>query len=309
MASGTLARVMSYCTSCGHELGVGRFCTNCGQPVAGRHPGTPAAPPTPPATDPSAPTLPRPGVGTLPPPPRFPLYADPAPLPPLPPGRRSLLPWLVVGLALLVAAAATVAVLLFRSGGDHTAVDATPTRSGTSAATTSPTSPSTPTSPTSPSASGTDLTSEISHLVVPGTAPASTDLAGNPVTFGSGNLVDGNTQTAWRVAGDASGRSITISFDAPVTLTSVGLVNGYAKSYQGYNGYRLNRRITAVRWTFEDGTSLTQQLRQRPTMQSIAVTAAPTSSVRLEILSTVASPQRNWRDFTAISELSLLGSR
>ena len=24
---------MGYCTSCGHELGVGRFCTNCGHPV------------------------------------------------------------------------------------------------------------------------------------------------------------------------------------------------------------------------------------------------------------------------------------
>ncbi|GAB3859645.1 hypothetical protein GCM10028801_21360 [Nocardioides maradonensis] len=284
---------------------MGRFCTNCGQPVVGRHPGTPPPPPAAPAAEPSAPTQPRPVVGTLPPPPRFPLYAEPAPVPPPPARRRSLLPWLVAGLALLVAGAAAVAVVLFRSG-DHTAVDATPSPPAASAASTGPTSASA--TPTTPS-SGSELTSDISHLVVPGTAPASTDLAGNPVTFGSGNLADGDPQTAWRVAGDASGQSITISFDAPVTLTSVGLVNGYAKSYRGYNGYRLNRRITAVRWTFEDGTSVTQQLQQRPTMQSIAVSAGPTSSLRLEILSTAASPQRNWRDFTAISELSLLGSR
>ncbi|HJQ06540.1 MAG TPA: hypothetical protein VJ872_13890 [Nocardioides sp.] len=296
---------MNYCTNCGHELGVGRFCTNCGQPVAGRHPATPAAPTAAPAADPAAPTVPRPVVGTLPPPPRFPLYAEPAPLPPQPPRRSSLLPWLVVGLALLVAGAAVGAVLLFRSGGGH-AVDATPSGPAASVATTAPTSASA--TPTTPS-SGTDVSSDIGRIGVPGTAPASTDLAGNPVTFGRAHLVDGDTQTAWRVAGDASGRSITISFDTPVTLTSVGLVNGYAKSYQGYNGYLLNRRITAVRWTFEDGTSITQRLQQTPTMQSVPVAAGPTSSLRLQILSTVASPRQNWRDFTAISELSLLGSK
>ncbi|GAB4007690.1 discoidin domain-containing protein [Nocardioides ultimimeridianus] len=292
---------MDFCANCGHELGVGRFCTNCGRPVAGRHPGTPAAPTTP------APTAPRPVVGTIPPPPRFPLYAEPAPAP-APSRRRSLLPWLVAALAVIVLATGVAAVALLRSGDDHAAVDTTRPGSGPSTAPGSTGSSGSPGSPTTTPA-GTDLTSDISHLGVPGTAPASTDLAGRPVTFASSHLIDGDTQTAWRVAGDASGEAITITFDRPVTLTSVGLVNGYAKAYPGYDGYRLNRRITEVRWTFEDGTSVTQHLRQRRSMQSVPVSAGPTSSLRLEIVSTVAGPKRDWRDFTAISELSLRGSR
>ena len=80
---------MSSCTSCGHQLGVGRFCTNCGAPVdssdprrhAGQHPGhrrrlahrhrrAQARP------------RPRPTRARLrprcapPPPPRYPLFAD-----------------------------------------------------------------------------------------------------------------------------------------------------------------------------------------------------------------------------------------
>lgn len=67
----------THCASCGHELGVGRFCTNCGQPVPGRHPeAAPAA---------GAPVVPPP-TGQLPPAARYPLYADaPTVLPPAPP--------------------------------------------------------------------------------------------------------------------------------------------------------------------------------------------------------------------------------
>src|SRR4051794_34903144 len=67
---------MSSCTECGHQLGVGRFCTNCGAPVAEldwrtdtaeRKLGEPV-----PASDPRTP----PAVVAPPPPPRYPLFAD-----------------------------------------------------------------------------------------------------------------------------------------------------------------------------------------------------------------------------------------
>jgi hypothetical protein len=83
---------MSSCTSCGHQLGVGRFCTNCGAPVDSSTPdGTPVSTPvTPPpagddwrtdtaerrlsaaAADPRTP----PAAVAPPPPPRYPLFAD-----------------------------------------------------------------------------------------------------------------------------------------------------------------------------------------------------------------------------------------
>ena len=85
---------MSSCTSCGHQLGVGRFCTNCGAPVdsshPGRHPGQHARSPgasapsddwrtdtaerrlSQAAADPRTP----PAAVAPPPPPRYPLFAD-----------------------------------------------------------------------------------------------------------------------------------------------------------------------------------------------------------------------------------------
>src|SRR3954469_3217646 len=85
---------MTSCASCGHQLGLGRFCTNCGAPV---DPATPAS-----APDLGAPTVAAPALGSdedwhtdtaerrvstahprappsaaaPPPPPRYPLYAD-----------------------------------------------------------------------------------------------------------------------------------------------------------------------------------------------------------------------------------------
>ncbi|HWJ11546.1 MAG TPA: zinc ribbon domain-containing protein [Nocardioides sp.] len=71
----------TYCTSCGHELGVGRFCTNCGRPVPGRHPEAVPAPDVPPAPVTARPPAPPtavvpPPVGALPPAPRYPLFAE-----------------------------------------------------------------------------------------------------------------------------------------------------------------------------------------------------------------------------------------
>ena len=83
---------MSSCTSCGHQLGVGRFCTNCGAPVDSSTPdGTPVSTPVTPApsdddwrtdtaerrlsqaaADPRTP----PAAVAPPPPPRYPLFAD-----------------------------------------------------------------------------------------------------------------------------------------------------------------------------------------------------------------------------------------
>ncbi|TIC88668.1 hypothetical protein E8D34_03055 [Nocardioides sp. GY 10113] len=154
-----------------------------------------------------------------------------------------------------------------------------------------------------------DLGGEVRTVRVPGTAPDSTDATtGARVTFGAQNLTDGDRTTAWRVAGDASGTALTIDFAGPVELREVGLINGYAKRYPGYDGYRSNRRILAVRWTFDDGSSAVQRLGYSRTVQALDLDAIETEQVLLEILRT-AAPERGsrGRDFTAISDLRLGG--
>lgn len=151
----------TYCTSCGHELGIGRFCTNCGKPVPGRHPEAVPAPDVSPrpATEPAPPTaVVPPPVGQLPPSPRYPLFADAPPtaaapgepyptvartsgattsLPPVSPptvpqapsGRRSApawVPWLVA-LVLVALVAGVGGYLLVSSGDDDKAGDDTST--------------------------------------------------------------------------------------------------------------------------------------------------------------------------------------
>lgn len=342
---------MGYCTKCGHELGIGRFCTNCGQPIAGRHssvpaspapdavmtPGTPSAvPPAPPAhAAPPAPPLP----GATPPPARFPLYADsvtgprpsapPAPptvaTPPPPPplsaddrdGARGSIGWLVAMIAGVSAVIAVVVglVMVLDDGDDNQAADdAAPAnaidddrgerRNGEGRKSNDAPSPSTEAGPVG------DATSLIRKVKVPGVAPASTDAqTGEPVTFEADHLNDDDETTCWRVAGDASGDTMTITFDEPVQVSEVGMVNGYAKSYPGYDGYALNRRVLEVTWVFDDGTSVNQALRDDRTMQSMTVAPTWTKKLTIEIVE-VSPPGEGplGKDYTAISELLVEGA-
>jgi hypothetical protein len=226
--------------------------------------------------------------------------------------------WVVLGLAVAVVVAIGLVVVLGGGDDDTTAEDrghrSQPQRvPGTDATAESPseaTSEAPASSPTGASGPPRDLVSEVRRIQVPGTAAASTDArTGAPVTFGAAHLTDGDTTTCWRVDGDASGSAITVTFARPVTLTEVGLVNGYAKSYPGYDGYKLNRRVLSVRWVFDDGTSVDQQLTTDRRMQTVPVQAGETSHLRLEIVA-VSPPGSGplGKDFTAVSELDLIGS-
>ena len=82
---------------------------------------------------------------------------------------------------------------------------------------------------------------------------------------------DGNPATAWRTAGDATGGTITVTLTEPGVVTRVGLVNGYAKQVAGVDWYPNNRRILAVTWGFDDGSSIEQTFAERPAMQRLKV--------------------------------------
>jgi hypothetical protein len=88
-------------------------------------------------------------------------------------------------------------------------------------------------------------------------------------------------------------------------VLSVGILPGYAKvdPCDGVDRFAQNRRPTTVTWTFDDGSTVTQQLVDTPEMQWIAVDAT-SSQVALHIDGVTADPER---DFTAVSEVAVHG--
>lgn len=149
-----------------------------------------------------------------------------------------------------------------------------------------------------------------SDITVPGSAPASVDDAGNPVTFEASNMIDSDPRTSWRMAGDGSGSVVTFTFDDAVTVTEVGLINGYAKTDPPHDWYAGNRRIEAVTWVFDDGTEVTQDLDEVQDPQMISVDAGETTQIELRILEvTEPGAGPDGRDFTAISDVEFVGAK
>jgi hypothetical protein len=354
---------MTSCASCGHQLGVGRFCTNCGAPVDSSTPdGTPVSSPVTPGqsgddwrTDTAerrlsgAPADPRtpPAAVAPPPPPRYPLYADevdgyapvgplipttPAPAPsegivegPVPaPGelpvddalelppyeepydydyddydeRRSPVLWILVAALALVLVGAGWWFFVRDTGADQ-------------AADSGGTNPSASGSQTS-TQDGTDVARRASAKA-PKTAPPNQDVNGDQVSYDASNMLDGVPDTAWRAPGDGTGMSLTFTLRDPTELHQVGLINGYAKTSTDGKGrtfdwYHGNRRIESVIWVFDDGTKVRQQLQDDNAVQLVKVPDVVTSKVILRIVK-VSKPGTGTaaRDFTAISEVSLVG--
>ena len=77
------------------------------------------------------------------------------------------------------------------------------------------------------------------------------------MTYEAGKAIDGVPDTAWRCDGSGVGQQLQVSFPGRVALTSIGMVPGYAKTdpYDGTDRYTQNRRISAVQYTFDDGSS------------------------------------------------------
>ena len=145
---------------------------------------------------------------------------------------------------------------------------------------------------------------------VPGTAPPTTDFDGNLVAYEAVQMHDGDPSTTWRVEGDATGQSVTITLAEPAVVYRVGMLNGYAKQVAGVDWYPNNRRILAVTWAFEDGTTVEQTFAEKPAMQRMKVPPVETSTVTITITSVTPPGSGNLgRDYTAISEVAISGRR
>ena len=319
---------MAACHRCGAEVGSARFCTNCGSDLASAPPAMPApppgyAPPPPVATPP--PTTMGNGMDTR---------AAGAGRDTL--GRKKILLIAAVCAVVALTGAAVVAIAVTTGTDDQSAqavpVSAAATAPGTSTPATS--APGTTSAGGGPSptpgtlvtlggrpgsavaTSRTSATGPV-HSITPqsatasSTAPSSVDDAGVTTTYDPRNAIDGNPATAWRPAeGDGVGQELVLTLPAATTVTSVGLVPGYAKTdpSTGVDRFAQNRTIARVSWTFDDGTSVQQDLRADRTMQTVPVSAI-TSTVRLKILQTRApAAAADPRNFAPISEVSLSGA-
>jgi hypothetical protein len=324
---------MAVCANCGHPLGVGRFCTNCGQRVDQPQPEQGATKPAGP------PTLPPPAVE----PPsqaRYPLFADdvvqPAAVPPPPPGpapddapppewfgrepdraprsrradggRPGWLPW-AVGAVGLILFAMLGALLLLGDDEDpdgNRADDTSTSEPNSRNPSGKPRNPKP--SETPPEGEGPLDLARYAAVDVPATAPPNVDVSGNEVRYDAGNLLDAEAETCWRMEGDGTGDELVFTFQAPVELTEVGLINGYAKTSGDIDWYNGNRRVLDVEWVFDDGTTVEQPLDETRKLQSLTIEPVTTTSVTLRLLE-VSDPGngRSARDYTAISDVSLVG--
>jgi serine/threonine protein kinase len=137
------------------------------------------------------------------------------------------------------------------------------------------------------------------------TAPASTDAAGNPVTFVPANVIDGNVETSWRTPGGGLGETITLIFDNPVEVDRIGLIPGYAKTdpQTGANRFLQDRIIKAVTYQIPGLPNTKQTFAPQPVPQFTTLHVT-TSRITVKILDTTAS---GGLDYTAISEIYVYG--
>jgi hypothetical protein len=148
-----------------------------------------------------------------------------------------------------------------------------------------------------------------SRVTAPSTSPDSADSGGRTTDYAAANVLDADPATAWRMEGNGSGSSLTFRFDAPVRITEVGLVNGFAKvdPYDGTDRYEQGRRILAVTWTFDSPTgpvTVQQQLVDGDRdLQLVPVAAVETSSVTLTIDAVTSPGAGGLFDRTAISDV------
>jgi len=295
---------MNYCVNCGHELGLGRYCTNCGHPVDAAADLTDTA--ERPRAAPAA-AVPPPPAWTPAPPARYPLFADegepPAPAPydePTPHRRRPWGMWAALGVALVLVAVLGIALLTAGDDQESPAAEK-PSSSAPSSPAQTPDGSGSPTPDIPPGSVTADAS-----VTVPATAAPGRTVDGAPVDYEAGNMLDGVPETAWRMPGDGTGAEVAITLAEQSRLTSVGLINGYAKKDAGRDWYHGNRRIQQVEWVFDDGTTVPQTLGDTTGVQSIDVDVTTTTITLRLVAVSAPGTGRDARDFTAISDLLLV---
>jgi Putative peptidoglycan binding domain len=135
-------------------------------------------------------------------------------------------------------------------------------------------------------------------------APDSEEADGTPIVFAPENVLDGNPETVWRCEASVADQSLTFTLDGPTQFTSVGLIGGYVKvdPLTEVDRFPQNHRVRQVRWTFDDGTTVIQDLADSRKMQSIAVDVTA-SSMTMTITATYPPGGDDPRDTVPVAEV------
>lgn len=115
-------------------------------------------------------------------------------------------------------------------------------------------------------------------------------------------LIDQSPSSIWRCHGEGVGERAEFEFDQPVNLAGVRLING---NTEWTNRYEAERRVTAIRWTFEDGSYFTQGLAPNEAApQEVRFPEITTSTIAMEVLA-VTEPGEDSSMANAVSISSL----
>lgn len=292
-----------FCTKCGKPLAPdARFCVHCGAP----RPSAPIAPTPAPETEPistpvtgetgETPTIEiaaaAPGAVFAPSPPR--------PEPPTPaagsdrvvpvdtrpeqPGDDRRRVWVIGGVVVLLIAGAIGAFALTRGGGGEEKAADPPKTTHTTATTRRRTTTTTFLRETIP-----DRVLEPTAVVASSVRPATSDACTppNPTSFDASNVADGRPDSAWMPDPSDTSPSVTLSFDDPIRVSALQLVNGYPKQdpcRADLNRFYQFMRPTLISVDLHDG-SASQQLSvtDTPTQQTLDVVGT-TDQITLTIL-------------------------
>lgn len=116
-------------------------------------------------------------------------------------------------------------------------------------------------------------------------------------------LLDGYAETIWTCPGNGVDQSLTFHFDTPVELVGVRLVGG--NSVDPEEAAR-ERQITAVRWTFDDGSWASQPLAGKQGPQELRFPNTEAYTVTLTVVS--ATDPGGDRDQVSISSVEFLAA-
>lgn len=293
----------SWCGNCGRQLpAADRVCAGCGAPASpARMVAAQAAPPSgawPVAPGPAAWGAAGPGWQQAPGAP----WAPPRPVPARGPSRTWL--YVTIPAALVALAAAVVGIVLI----GHARNNDVAAQQGPGQVANADGGVLGGAQPGSGAGAGADTVTGALDGYASASAPAtsgpSVDGAGNTTTYQAGHMLDGDPTTAWRMDGDGTGVVLTFVLDRPRTITSLGLINGYAKTdpVTGEDRYAQNRRILAVTWTVA-GRTIEQDLSDGTAqLQAVSFPAVTASTIRLRI-DAVTAPGIARYDHTVISDV------
>lgn len=133
---------------------------------------------------------------------------------------------------------------------------------------------------------------------------------GNRIGYTPDQAVDGRLDTAWAIPGDGTDRALYLTFETPVIVKSVGLVNGYAKidSRSGADRYEENRRVAKVSWFADDALVREQFLTDgERSMQTISLKHPVKAQKLALVIDRTWEPGNPAQDDTAISEVTVTG--